>query len=616
MMHTSKDDYLINTLRFFSAKEATQIYGAILLESLTNHEMKETKAYKTYLGFASGATPPKKNSNIVKRSIKKSTKAPAGGVVIRETPEMPLSKKKEKVDVARGKGIKLLSDVALTEEAQYKEVRRKSLRDFHKTHPSDSGTITKTAPSATKIKPSVTNEGTDVKPGVPDISDKAEGDKDKEINYTTSQLYDDVDIQLNEPVDADEGFIQKSHNIGKKVAELKKDDPLKTQMTALVDEHPDARLGATRDEFMNLFSALITTRITKQVKNQLPQILPEQSSYEAAASLTKFELKKILIDKLDKSDSYLAAPEHRECYEGLIKSYELDKTLFSTYDKVYSLKRSRKYKDKDKDPSAGSDRGLKKRKTSKDAEPTKEFEVADSDMPQDREENPGDNDEESKGKTKAAQYDLPGIEDMVPNIWSPVKVAYDKHALCGISHWRDQRKSFYGYARGLESRHDVYSTKRILAVTRVKEGEFLRLRINDIEDMLILIVQNKLTNLPGDDVPNFTIDLRMFTRSIVIQKQVEDLLLPVESYQKKINVTKLETTKPNIRKKDPYTPYQNPQGFIYVDTIGRNRLMRSNELYKFSDGTLTRLRTSLEDITKNIHMEYLPKRKWSTLEKK
>ncbi|GJS72293.1 hypothetical protein Tco_0705134 [Tanacetum coccineum] len=32
-------------------------------------------------------------------------------------------------------------------------------------------------------------------------------------------------------------------------------------------------------------------------------------------------------------------------------------------------------------------------------------------------------------KIKAAQYDLLGIEDMVPNIWVPVKVAYDKHAL-------------------------------------------------------------------------------------------------------------------------------------------------------------------------------------------
>ncbi|GKE66383.1 hypothetical protein Tco_1520544 [Tanacetum coccineum] len=132
---------------------------------------------------------------------------------------------------------------------------------------------------------------------------------------------------------------------------------------------------------------------------------------------------------MDASQSYLTVAEHRECYNGLIKSYDLDKSLFSTYDKVYSLKRSQKDKDKNEDPSAGSDRGLKKRKTSKDAEPTKglkakesqtgsskgtqsqskssrnfvqaeepEFEVADSDMPQDQEENPGNDDDEPKGK--------------------------------------------------------------------------------------------------------------------------------------------------------------------------------------------------------------------------
>ncbi|GKD10468.1 hypothetical protein Tco_1190153 [Tanacetum coccineum] len=92
----------------------------------------------------------------------------------------------------------------------------------------------------------------------------------------------------------------------------------------------------------------------------------------------------------------------------------------------------------------------------------------------------------------------------------------------------------------------------------------------------------------------------MFTISLVIQKRVEDLQLGVKSYQKKINVTKPETTKFGIRKKDPYTPYPNPQGFIYVDNNGRNRLMRSDELYKFSDKTLIGLRTSLDDITKNI----------------
>ncbi|GJZ02319.1 hypothetical protein Tco_0520280 [Tanacetum coccineum] len=619
--------------------------------------------------------------------------------------------------VEKRKGIDFLSKVALTEEAQYEEVRKKSLRDFHKTHPSGSGTVTKLAPSAAKIKPSITNEGTGVKPGVPDVTeeesaksevkswgkdkddnnnnhdsrsegsdqerdsdddntrsdnekgsysehetdenemgsesdqekneedveddeeekedelvktpsnstddedeinveDKAEGDEDEGMDYTSNQFDDDVDLRMNEPVTTDEGFIQKegtdaemtnvqqgnenpeitlnqvikdahvtlftipqktkvpvtssSHSsdlaskflnfsdiphtyaeivslmdvhvhhkvpskqtptllivhvsvitdsspvystvirqslpsftpppqqstltpqpttkatnppfvlpnfafvfqfnnrvttLEKKVAELKKGDPLNTQVTDLVDEHLDSRLGSTRDEFMNYLSASITARITEQVKSQLPQILPKEVSnfappviksmvteslehavlakessqlnltYEAAASLTEFKLKKILIDKIDESQSYLTAAEHRECYDGLIKSYDLDKSLFSTYDKVYSLKRSRKEKDKDEDPSAGSDRGLKKRKTSTNAEPTTgpktkdskygsskcaksqskssgksiqseepEFEVADSDMPQDQEETLGNDDEEPKGKV-ASKHD-------------------------------------------------------------------------------------------------------------------------------------------------------------------------------------------------------------------
>ncbi|GKE66736.1 hypothetical protein Tco_1520897 [Tanacetum coccineum] len=73
------------------------------------------------------------------------------------------------------------------------------------------------------------------------------------------------------------------------------------------------------------------------------------STYEDASTLTEFELKKILIDKMEKSESYLAAPEHKDCYDRLKKYYDLDKDFFFSYD-VYSLKRSRKDKDKDEDP--------------------------------------------------------------------------------------------------------------------------------------------------------------------------------------------------------------------------------------------------------------------------
>ncbi|GKB10226.1 hypothetical protein Tco_0844149, partial [Tanacetum coccineum] len=173
-----------------------------------------------------------------------------------------------------------------------------------------------------------------------------------------------------------------------------------------------------------------------------------------------------------------------------------------------------------------------------------------------------------------------------------------------------RRKHGYGYLKEIEVQradNDLYT---------FKAGDFLRLHINDIEDILLFIIQNRLTNLLGNDASEFTIALRMFTRSMVIQKRVKDLQLRDESYQKKINVTKLETTKPDIRKRDPYTPYQDPQGFIYVNNKGRNRLMRSDELYKFSDRTLTGLRTSLDNIIKNIRMEYLPQIIWSTLEKK
>ncbi|GKE80673.1 hypothetical protein Tco_1550673 [Tanacetum coccineum] len=163
-MHTSKDDYLINTLRFVSRKEASQIYVVVLPECLTSPEMKESKAYKTYHNYATGKR--------VKRAAKKPSNTPAAGIVIREPTVETKSKrkKKEKVDVAHGIGIELLSDVALTEETQMKEVRKKSLRDFHKIHPIGSGTVAEDPPRVTKITPTVTSKGTGEKPRVPNVT--------------------------------------------------------------------------------------------------------------------------------------------------------------------------------------------------------------------------------------------------------------------------------------------------------------------------------------------------------------------------------------------------------------------------------------------------------------
>nr|GEY56759.1 hypothetical protein [Tanacetum cinerariifolium] len=125
----------------------------------------------------------------------------------------------------------------------------------------------------------------------------------------------------------------------------------------------------------------------------------------------------------------------------------------------------------------------------------------------------------STTKTKAVKYDIPGIED----IW------YD-----------------YGYLKEIEVRREDQQ------LYKFKEGDFPRLRMHDIEYMLLLLVQKKLFNLERDFI-------------------------------------------------------------FYLDKYKRNRLMRSNELYKFSGGTLTSVRSVLHDIASYLRMDYLPNRRWSNL---
>ncbi|GKC87149.1 hypothetical protein Tco_1147798 [Tanacetum coccineum] len=66
----------------------------------------------------------------------------------------------------------------------------------------------------------------------------------------------------------------------------------------------------------------------------------------------------------------------------------------------------------------------------------------------------------------------------------------------------------------------------------------------------------------------------------------------------------------------PYTAYLDIQGIIYEDEINRNRLIRTDELHKFSDGSLNHVRTALNGIALGIEMDYFPKRKWSKQDRK
>ncbi|GJX15920.1 hypothetical protein Tco_0216752 [Tanacetum coccineum] len=451
-------------------------------------------------------------------------------------------------------------------------------------------------------------------------------------------------------------------------------ESIKSQLLTIMDDLLSIRIGyATRtalesytkefekkaQEERKLYIDFVKklSTITKSLENVMlaKSSSQPQSTYEAATSLIEFELKKILIDKLEKSKLYRAAKD-------------LQKPLRWTWMKTLHDR-----------PTKGPTFNLLKGTCKSFMELEYHFEECykavtdqldwnnpegheypfDLSKPlplieaQGRQVVPADyffnNDLEylkggsasrkyttSTTKTKAAKYDnIEGIEDMVLTLWSPVKVAYDKFAMWGISHWGPKRQKFYGYASNRESKHDVFSRKRIIAVTHVKvmkwygygyleeiivrredqtlhkfkEGDFPRLNLRDIEDLLLLLVQKKLSNLEKDVIFDLNVALRMFTRRIVILKRVEDLQLGVESYQKKLNITKPETFRSGISKLTPYTAYKNPQGIIYQDKLKRNMLMRSDELYKFCDGTLSSVRRILHDIASNLEMDYLPKRR-------
>ncbi|GJX18079.1 hypothetical protein Tco_0218911 [Tanacetum coccineum] len=376
-----------------------------------------------------------------------------------------------------------------------------------------------------------------------------------------------------------------------------------------------------RENVTKLIEAAVLTRSSSQ----------PTSTYEAAESLSEFELTKILIDKMEKNKSYDKANYKKKLFDALVESYNTDKDLFDSYGEIFSLKRSRDERDKDQDPSVGSDRGTKIRKLK---EPS--HIVEDSGMQQDQEFITGNNDDQpadkevtkadcqvaraeepptsfdelndtsfdlsafvinrlkipnltqeilvgptfnllkgtcksitelechleecskattkrldwhnpenkpypfdlrkphpliqdhqgrqiipqgyfinkdleylkgedlsrryltSVTKTKAATYDLKWIEDLVPNLWSPVTVKYDKHAYWGTSHWGPKRQRFYGFAANMSSSKDIEVRQEDQKLYKFREGYFSRHRLQDIEDMLLLLVQKKLTNLTID----------------------------------------------------------------------------------------------------------------------
>nr|GEX38357.1 hypothetical protein [Tanacetum cinerariifolium] len=385
---------------------------------------------------------------------------------------------------------------------------------------------------------------------------------------------------------------------------------------------------------MKIFSTNLM-RIFKDYK-----VTSKGISYAMAVDLSELELKKILIEKMERNKSIHRSYEQRNLYKALVDAYECDKIILDTYRDTVTLKRRRDDADKDEEPFAGSDRGSKRRREGKKPESTgapkeKASETTDKssegykshqktasksapaeepiqttqdlEEPSHQEFETGAADDQPVAEASqhlewfqkqkkppdhfsAFLMNRLNVDTLTPELLAGPTYEMMKgscKSLVELKFFLEEGRKcqqFYGFAVNRESARDVYSKRRIIDVTELQIVEwhnykhldcitvgrdddklynYKRIHIQDIEDMLLLLVQGKLTNLTFKECFAFNVSLRMFTRSIVIQRHVEDLQLGVKSYQKKLNLTKPDTYRSDLKCKKAYTAYSNPRGFIY-----------------------------------------------------
>nr|GEW71769.1 hypothetical protein [Tanacetum cinerariifolium] len=270
-------------------------------------------------------------------------------------------------------------------------------------------------------------------------------------------------------------------------------------------------------------------------------------------SLSEYELKMILFNKIDKSRSYLTHEKHQVLFDALLNSILLDDAI--ARGQADPEKVLRKRDRNDEDPSCGPNQG-KKTKRSR----TKEFEPSNKSSTS-KESSKGPIYEMLKGtctrsikleynmeecfKTLTDKLDWSNPEGdhcpfdltkLLPLKGRPGRLTvaaeynhdleflkssdlekkYNKDAENGSS-TRVKTSALKLHGHGHLEEIVVRRDDRYLY--KFKEGDFVDLHLNDIKDMLLLVVQHKLFQLDGSDIVDFIVALRMFTRSLIIKDE-------------------------------------------------------------------------------------------------
>ncbi|GJS87934.1 hypothetical protein Tco_0770570 [Tanacetum coccineum] len=570
-IHIIKYDSAMGNLKFVSKGKEFQEYGMSIPNLIMNDEIRNSAHYMTYLAMSTNTESPKETKGKGKGGKGNKKKATKEQARIEQAKEEPVVDDQDGMEQARGEKAKV------------------QVPDSAVPNPSSSLTL-----SSAEYGNMFINENLYVS-----INDILKDISEPEIQSMVDVDHADV---IEESIQANV-FNEVKNQLPKLLPQVVSDF-VKPRMESTVRDGPQKNP-------INLFKS--------------------SSSSTSIDSFTKYELKNMLYDKMQKSGSFNEHEKHLDLYNALIGSIHIDEAIAKGEIDLTKVLKNIIHDDKDEDPPAEDTVP----KVAMGADETMKFEddvVNVEEQPQDDVALKQDNSiwfklgnkerkyASSLTKTKAARYELVGIEEIIPRLWSSVKEAYDKNVELGTHYWGPKLQLFYRSRNNATSRHEVFSRLKILSVIRISvdkqfgETDFSRLHPNEIKDMFLLYVQHKIHNLTDDDIVDLMIALRMFTRSIVIKRRVEDVQLRVESYLKKLNITMPQKTFDDISYKEPYTTVYEPKGVVYLNKSNRKRLMRADELYMFSDKTLKSVRDTLHEMLQNFVLGYnhaIPKRAWT-----
>nr|GEY21801.1 hypothetical protein [Tanacetum cinerariifolium] len=477
-----------------------------------------------------------------------------------------------------------------------------------------------------------------------DSEDDGNGENDQGLRISEEE-------RIHEEEDADELYHDVDINYGKGL-QLSQDIE-DSHMNKAVRVAVQIQTDRLRDSYQRENDEFLRT-----IDDNMKRIIKEQ----VKTDLSEMELKKILIEKMEDNKSIQRSDEQRNLYKALVEAYEADKIILNTYGERIILKRRR---DDDDDQGAEDQPIIQSSQHPKWFSQPKKPPTPDHDWNKTLPAAPGSTQTWISELAKQADsrssfnelLDTPldfsnfimnrlKVDTLTPELlagptyelmkgscnslieleyhleevykattdqldWvNPEGQQYPHNLLQPLPLIPDnQGRRVIPFAHFINNdleylRGGASSRKYTTSVTKTKAADYGNIKwIEDLVSRSMWIkdpINYDKHALWG--VSHWGQKRQMFTRSIIIQQCVEDHQLGVKSYQKRLNLTKPDTYRSDLKRQEAYTAYSNPRGFIYQNKDKKNRLMRIDELYKFSDRTLNDVRNALDNRLKRIRM--------------